>query len=130
MNISSSRFRATITVLLLGLFLFDFSLVFADEFRYDSHGKRDPFLSPTTQSVAEGQLSHGELKLEGIVVDKKGQSYAVVNSEIVREGQKFQGFLLKKITTHEVTFQRDDEIFKIPLRQDDDFMKQYLKKDR
>ncbi len=114
----------------MGLFLSDFSLAFTDEFRYDSHGKRDPFLSPTTQSVAEGQLSHGELKLEGIVIDKDGQSYAVVNSEIVREGQKFQGFLLKKITTQDVTFQKDDETFTILLRQDDDFMKQYLKKDR
>ena len=124
MKTSLSLYRIAMIGLLLGLFLADFSLAIADEFRYDSHGKRDPFLSPTTQNVGEGQLSHGELKLEGIVVDKNGQSYAVVNSEIVREGQKFQGFVLKKITTQEVTFQKDDENFNIPLRQDDDLMKQ------
>lgn len=126
----NNRLGLTLMFLLLGVFLSDFSLVFGNEFRYDSHGKRDPFLSPSTQNFAEGQLSHGELKLEGIVIDQKGKSYAVINGEIVREGQSFQGFLIKTITTQEVTFQKDNEAFKIPLRQDDEFMKRYLNKDR
>lgn len=111
---------------ILNYLLSDFSLVFGNEFRYDSHGKRDPFLSPGVQNLAESQIAHGELKLEGIVLDKEGQSYAIVNSEIVREGQKFQGFLLQKITAQEVVFQKDEETFKVPLRQDDEFMDQYL----
>lgn len=104
----------------------DFSLVFGDEFRYDNHGKRDPFLSPGVQNFAESQISHGKLRLEGIVLDKEGQSYAIVNSEIVREGQAFQGFLLQKITAQEVIFQKGEETFKVPLRQDDELMDQYL----
>ena len=113
-------------VFILNLLLSDFSLAFGDEFRYDNHGKRDPFLSPGIQSFGDAQISHGELRLEGIVLDKEGQSYAIVNSEIVREGQKFQGFLLQKITAQEVIFQKDEETFKVPLRQDDEFMDQYL----
>ena len=104
----------------LALFLSGFSLVFGNEFSYDSHGKRDPFVSATSQNFSNTELTHGELRLEGIVVDSKGQSYAIVNSEIVREGQVFSGFLLKKITEREVTFQKDDEIFNIPLRKDND----------
>ena len=111
---------------ILNFILSDFSLVFGDEFRYDSHGKRDPFLSPAVQNLAESKISHGELRLEGIVLDKEGQSYAIVNSEIIREGQKFEGFLLQKITAQEVIFQKDEETFKVPLRQDDEFMDQYL----
>ncbi len=128
MILLNGRVSLAIIVSLLIVFLPDFSLVFGDEFRYDSHGKRDPFLSPATQNFTNTQLSHGELRLEGIVVDKKGQSYAIVNNEIVREGQTFQGFLLKEITVQEVTFQKDEETFKIPLRPDDELMKQYLKK--
>lgn len=115
-----------LAVFILNCLLSDFSLVFGNEFRYDSHGKRDPFLSPTIQNIGESQISHGELRLEGIVLDKEGQSYAIVNSEIVREGQVFQGFLLQKITAQEVTFQKDEETFKVPLRQDDEMMNQYL----
>ena len=119
------RGRLITTALFLSLILSDFSLVFGDEFRYDSHGKRDPFLSPDNQNLTEAQISHGELRLEGIIVDQKGQSYAIVNSEIVREGQTFQGFLLKKITAQEVTFEKDDEDFKIPLRRDDELTNQH-----
>ena len=120
MMTSSIQSRLISLAIMLTLLLPDFSLVFAEEFRYDSHGKRDPFISPANQSISESQLSHGELRLEGIVVDKKGQSFAIVNSEIVREGQTFQGFLLKNITSKEVTFLKGEEEFKIPLRKDDD----------
>ncbi len=115
-----ARFGFILASLGIILFLTDFSLVFAEEFRYDSHGKRDPFLSQAFQNLGESQLSHGELRLEGIVIDKKGQSYAIVNSEIVREGQTFQGFLLKNITSKEVTFVKGEEEFKVQLRNDDD----------
>ncbi len=119
-------FELIMMTAVLILLLSDFSLVFAEEFRYDSHGKRDPFLSPGSQIFEGSQLSHGDLRLEGIIVDQKGKSYAIVNSEIVSEGQMFEGFLLKKITSSEVIFEKDKENFKIPLRKDDELMDKYL----
>lgn len=104
---------------------FEFSLAFAEEFRYDSHGRRDPFVS-SIQDWAGGQLGYGELRLEGVIVDQKGGSYAIVNNQIVREGDLFQGFLLKKIGSTKVLFEKDGENFEVVLRQDDELMKQYL----
>ena len=113
-----------------GVFLFacfvllDFSLAFAEEFRYDSHGKRDPFVSP--QDGVGGRLGFGELQLEGVVVDPKGDSYAIVNNEIIREGQSLQGFLLKKIESTKVLFEKEGEDFEVLLREDEELLKQYL----
>ena len=104
------------------IFLSDFSLAFAVEFRYDSHGKRDPFVSPAN---AGAQLGSGELRLEGVVVDKKGGSYAIVNSQIVKEGESLQGFLLKKVDSNRVLFEKEGEDFEIILRQDEELLKQY-----
>lgn len=115
-------------LLILGLFLSDFSLVFADEFRYDSHGKRDPFISPAFSSGGSSRFAPGDLRLEGIIVDLKGQSYAIVNGEIVKEGQTLQGFILKKIVANEVEFEQDGQKFAIPLRQDDEMSGQQKSK--
>ena len=126
MNSLNRRVPFIMMVILLYLFLSDFSLVFGNDFSYDSHGKKDPFVSPVTDQAPNAQMFYGELRLEGIVVDHKGQSYAIVNGEVVREGQKFQGFLLKEITAQDATFQRDDEVFKVQLRRDDELIEQYL----
>ena len=115
--------------LVLCLFLLDFSLAFAEEFRYDNHGRRDPFVSPA-QAGFGTQLGQSELRLEGVIVDQKGGSYAIVNGEIVREGEKFQGFLLRKIEPNRVMFQKEGENFETILNQDDELLKQYLAVDQ
>lgn len=115
-------FHILIVVLLLALF--EFSLAFAEEFRYDSHGKRDPFIS--SQEEVGGQLGFGELQLEGVIVDPKGNSYAIVNNEIIREGDLLQGFLLKKIESTKVLFEKGGEDFEVVLREDDELLKEYL----
>ncbi len=120
MNRLMYRITYTMIVVILLSFFCNISLVFADEFSYDSHGKRDPFVSPTGGDGKNSQLGSGDLRLEGIVVDLKGQSYAIVNGEIVKEGQSLQGFKLKKITAKEVQFEQDGQTFNVPLRQDDD----------
>ena len=97
-----------------------FSLAFADEFRYDSHDQRDPFTAPGEEIAAGGQVGHSQLRLEGVVVDEKGTSYVIVNSEIVRQGDTFQGFLLKKVEPNQATFEKEGEHFEVLLRQDND----------
>ncbi len=98
----------------------DFSLAFAEEFRYDSHGRRDPFVSPAEAfAVGSHQIGHGELRLEGVIIDQEGGSYAIVNSQIVKEGELFEGFLLKKIEPNRAFFEKGGEKFDVVLRQDD-----------
>ena len=103
--------------------IFDFSLVIAEEFRYDSHGRRDPFVSPG-QTVTANQMGRGELRLEGVIVDPKGTSYAIVNSQIVREGETYEGFLLKKVEPNQALFEKAGEYFEIVLRQDDKLLEE------
>ena len=99
-----------------------FSLAFAQEFRYDSHGKRDPFVSPTQVLTTGTQVSAGELRLEGVIVDPVGSSYAIVNGQIVREGDTLEGFLIKKVQANQVVFEKAGEIFEVALRQDEDLL--------
>ena len=99
-----------------------FSLAFAQEFRYDSHGKRDPFVSPAQVLTTGTQVSAGELRLEGVIVDPVGSSYAIVNGQIVREGDTLEGFLIKKVQANQVVFEKAGEIFEVALRQDEDLL--------
>ena len=108
-----------IGVLIPFFILLIFSMAFAEEFRYDSKGKRDPFLSPLQAASMRSHLGPGDLRLEGIIFDPGKSSYALVNGEIVREGQKFSGYLLKKIDANQVVFQKEDDVLVIPLREDE-----------
>ena len=106
-----------------------FSLAFGEEFRYDSHNKRDPLIAPET-SLSGGQLRQGGLHLEGVIIDKKAGSYAIVNGQIVKEGATLNGYLLKKVNANHATFEKDGETVEAILREDDDLMKQYIRNEK
>jgi hypothetical protein len=95
-----------------------FSIAIAGEFRYDSHGKRDPFLiaSKARTIIAEddGMMTH--LKLEGVVVDPKGNSIAIVNGEMLKEGDQIgESIVVKRITSQGVEFDNDGKSFNVPI---------------
>ena len=114
-----------------GVFLFacfvllDFSLAFAEEFRYDNHGRRDPFI-PVTEVSRGTLLGSGELRLEGIVIDQAGSSYVLVNGQVLREGEELEGFALKKVEPNRAFFEKEGETFEAILSRDDELLKQYL----
>ena len=119
MRIKAFWFRKSVFLFaVVCLALFDFSLAFAEEFRYDSQG-RDPFISPA-QNLSGGEWSRGELKLEGVILDRKGSSFAIVNGQIIQEGQTLQDFQLKKVEENRVFFEKDGESFEIILHRDDE----------
>ena len=94
-----------------------FQVAFADEFRYDSHGKRDPFsISRGAKVKVDESGSKINLKLEGVVVDPSGRSVAIVNGEMVSEGDKVGGLItVKKITSQGVEFESEGKAFSIPI---------------
>ena len=94
-----------------------FSVAFAEEFRYDSHGKRDPFLiSKGTNVTLDDTGSKVDLKLEGVVLDPKGRSVAVVNGEMVGENDQIGvSITVKKITKEGVEFESEGKSFTIPI---------------
>jgi hypothetical protein len=76
-------------------------------FKYDPHGKRDPFVPLVGQEKNTiGNLSDitspEDLKLEGIAVGSEGKKTAIINGEIVKVGQKIGEVEVKNITAKTV----------------------------
>ncbi len=77
----------------------------AEQFVYDSHGKRDPMapLIAKEKAVAGGVVALSEItsiddvKLEGITSQSSGVKMAIINGELIKENFKSGEFTLKKI---------------------------------
>lgn len=94
------------------LFFIFCAVSFAQEFVYDSKGKRDPFIPLVTP---EGRLlkldkqepSPGALTIEGIIYDKHGRSFAIVNTAVVGIGDPVGEYQVLKIQEDKVIFIKD-----------------------
>jgi hypothetical protein len=91
-----------------------FTAVFAQgEFVYQDRGKRNPFIRLVTP---EGRLlkldkldtaAPGGLTIEGIIYDKAGRSFAIVNAEVVGIGDSVGNYQVLKIFENKVVFIKD-----------------------
>lgn len=110
-------------LIILGVLIFSgLILAFAqNEFVYDAKGKRNPFIPLVTP---EGRLikldkqesaSSGGLSVEGIIYDKQGRSFAIVNTEVVGVGDKAGDYQVLKIYEDKVVFIKDGEPFEVDL---------------
>lgn len=113
------------TIASCGVLLFIFAAFsFAEEqFTYNAKGKRDPFVSLVTPDGRflnldkEEDISKG-LSLEGIMYDKHGVSYAVVNSKVVKVGDEVSGYQVLKIEKDKVIFIKDGEPTVVELKKE------------
>jgi hypothetical protein len=100
-------FAATV----LGLGFAFFSLAFADEIRYDSGNRRDPFVplvGPGGSVIVK--FNPGDLNIEGIIFDPKGSgSLVLVNGEFYKEGQTVNKATIMSIFKDRVILRQDDE---------------------
>jgi len=113
-------------LLLSVLFLMIYFPAFGqDEFVYDSKGKRNPFIPLVT---AEGRLlkldkqdiaSLGGLTIEGIIYDKLGRSFAIVNTEVVGIGDIVGDYQVLKIFENKVVFIKDGEPLEVELTKEE-----------
>ncbi|MBU4346535.1 MAG: general secretion pathway protein GspB [Candidatus Omnitrophica bacterium] len=97
------------------------SIGFAQEqFLYDAKGKRDPFISLVTSDgrllKLEQETTEG-LLLEGIIYDKGGLSYAIVNGAVVKIGDKINEYQLLKIEEDKVAFIKDGQTLELELKE-------------
>lgn len=86
---------------------------------YDAKGRRDPFVPLLTRegrrihppgSDGEGAFSGAEgLRLEGIVFDPGEESYAILDGQLVREGEEVGGVRVLEIGPDSVTVLSDGE---------------------
>ena len=82
----------------------------AEQFRYDSHGKRDPLVPLIGASEKPGGavgfseiVSIDDVRLEGIAGETTGRIAAIINGELVRENFKSGEVQIIKITRNSVT---------------------------
>jgi hypothetical protein len=73
-----------------------------DGFKYESRGKRDPFVplvggSRPVVVKLEDITSAEDVKVEGIAVGAQGKKVAILNAEVLKEGDKVGEVELKKI---------------------------------
>jgi len=102
----------------VGLMVF-FSLAFADEIRYDSGDRRDPFIP----LVGEGAvLSKGfdpsALNVQGIIIDPREGPSALINGDLYKEGEHVQNANIIHIFNDRVIFSQDDEEKTIWIREE------------
>lgn len=85
------------------------------EFVYDAQGKRDPFIPIVTPGgrfqnlEPEQKAAEEEFKLEGIMFDKYGISYALVDGSVVMIGDTVGEYQVLKIEEKRVIFMREGQ---------------------
>ena len=112
-----------ISLFLLGLIM---SLAFAQgEFVYDAKGKRNPFIPLVTfqgrllkLDKLEATSSEG-LAVEGIIYDKFGRSFAIVNTNVVGIGDVVGDYQVLKIQENKVIFIKNGEPLEVELTKED-----------
>ena len=84
------------------------SCAMGESFKYEAHGKRDPFVplvggSRPTVIKLEDVTSADDVKVEGIAIGAQGKKVAILNAEVLKEGDKVGEVELIKIEKKSVT---------------------------
>jgi len=84
-------------------------------FAYIHHGKRDPFVplvgtaKMRTSTSLEDVMSIEDVSLQGLASDSAGRGAAILNGEMIKEGQSVGHLTVKKISKDNVILVIDDE---------------------
>lgn len=95
------------------------------EFTYDTKGKRNPFIPLVTPEGRLLKLDKHEdttqqgLAIEGIIYDKLGRSFAIVNAAVVGIGDMVGDFQVLKILENKVIFIKDGEPLEVELAKEE-----------
>lgn len=89
--------------------------LFAQEFVYDSHGRKDPFSPPVIKAAEKaGTEVLTGLRLEGIIWDEKNP-IAVINDKVVGIGAEVGGARVVEIRQNEVIFDINGQMVSVKL---------------
>src|ERR1700679_4240136 len=106
--------------LILVLLLLSTNFLYAQEnFVYDDHGKRDPFVPLVSSSgmvvTYDEDLSVNDLVLEGVVADASGNNVAIVNGKVVKPKDHIGPYIVDIIAADHVEFLKGTERFVLKL---------------
>lgn len=114
-----------ITLVMLCCFFVFSSLLYAqEEFRYNSQGKRNPFIALVTADGRFLQLDQEsekrqEMLLEGIIYDKYGVSCAVIEGQVVKTGDTLGDYQVLKIEKNQVLLIKEGQIKALELQKEE-----------
>lgn len=122
-SLCRSKGNKLIIPVLICLFLFSI-LSAQEEFKYNSQCRRDPFIPLVTSdgrllNPESEQNNKQELTLEGIIYDKNGVSYAIVNGLVAKVGEKIGEFQVLRINNNKVTFIKNGQLSEIKLKEEE-----------
>ncbi|MCX5710137.1 MAG: hypothetical protein NT088_05375 [Candidatus Omnitrophica bacterium] len=105
-------------------FVFLCAVALAQEtFTYDAKGKRNPFIplvTPDGRLVKLEQEQGGrDLVIQGIIFDKHGVSYAIVNAYVVGVGDSVGDYRVLKILPNKVIFIKDGQAVEIEMTKEE-----------
>ena len=107
------------------LFMFSgvsFSQEKAEEFVYDSKGKRNPFIPLATKEgfmvAFDSDDEFDDMRLEGIIYDENGTSYAIINGNVVKSGDTLGIIKVLKVEKNKVIIYRNDQMIAIELEEE------------
>ncbi len=120
----NDRFGSRFCILTFLLFVFC-SFCFAQEdFTYTSKGKRNPFIPLVSKEGRlikldkEEQTGKTDLLVDGIIYDKQGLSYALVNGRVVGVGDYVDEYRVLKVENNKVTFLKDDQMREVSINKE------------
>lgn len=97
-----------------------------EQFKYDPKGRRNPFIPIVTSDgkflklESEEDISNKELVLQGIIYDKSGLSFAIVNGTVVKTGDMVEGYQVLKIDKNKIIFIKDGQLSEVRLKKGDE----------
>ncbi|MDD5097544.1 MAG: hypothetical protein PHU59_03545 [Candidatus Omnitrophica bacterium] len=109
----------------LFLFFISATIVFSEDFVYESKGKRNPFIPLVTPEGRLLKLDKQEattidgLAIEGIIYDKFGRSFAIVNTNVVGIGDTVGDYQILKIQENKVIFIKDGVPLEVELTKEE-----------
>jgi hypothetical protein len=126
-KISIQNLKFLILNCIFAFCIFNFALTcFAQEvFTYNAKGKRNPFIPLVT---SDGRLlkldkeeSQGDLLIEGIIYDKQGRSFAIVNAAVVGIGDMVADYQVLKIEEKKVIFIKEGKTIEAEMYKQEEF---------
>ncbi len=112
-----------VTVCLMAIFAHG-PFGYCENYQYESHGKRDPFVPLVgSERPAIGRLedvsSYTDVRLEGIATGAGGRIVAILNGQVVKEGDTYGEVKIQKIAGTSVTILFNNRPYEINLNEEE-----------
>ena len=120
LTLSKCKLAAAVLIICV---IFGSEILAEEGFRYNPKGKRDPFVPLISESGGYASDAYEasaaeDIRLEGIVWDNVKGSIAIINGEIVKEGDVMGSIKILKINKDSVIFDVGGENVKIDLNKE------------